>query len=168
MPSLVFTSPDRAIEIDYLRRAIESSKTWGEFRQRIGREEYVRLYKYVFFWPDEDDDLDEDMDEEEPEPTPDEDDDPEDIDEEDQEPADDAAFSSGDVPGYFDGDYPPWLAAEMDCYVPTEILQRFATLESSALNGDFYNIDITQREGILKALAEVGFTVEERQDLQFW
>jgi hypothetical protein len=42
--SLVFTSPDRAIEIDRLRRALETSETWGEFRQRIGPEAHAELF----------------------------------------------------------------------------------------------------------------------------
>jgi hypothetical protein len=54
--SLVFTSPARAIEIDRLRRAIETSETWGEFRRRIGPEAHADLYGDDFYDPDPDDD----------------------------------------------------------------------------------------------------------------
>jgi hypothetical protein len=136
LSSLVFTSFDRAIEVDRLHRAIESSKTWGEFGQKIGPKEYKRVRRALR--------------------------------QIDERPADDDAFSSECVPGFCDGDYPPWLAPEMDCYLPTDILKQFGTFESTTLNGSFYKIEIVQREAILEALADAGFTVEERQDLQFW
>jgi len=52
--SLVFTSPDRAMEIDRLRRAIETSETWGEFRRRIGPEAHADLYGKDFYDPEDD------------------------------------------------------------------------------------------------------------------
>lgn len=149
MSSLVFTSLDRAVEVNRLHRAIESSETWGDFRRKIGPDEYARLYEGAFDPPDPDED-------------------PEEIDEDRLEPADDEPFSSDNVPGYSDGDYPPWLATEINRYLPTDILQRFGRRDSSILNGAFYKIEITQREAILKALTDVGFTVEEREDLKFW
>jgi len=60
--SLVFTAPERAAEIDRLNRVIESSETWGEFRRKIGPEEYAKLYEDVFYKPEPDDDP-EDIDE---------------------------------------------------------------------------------------------------------
>jgi hypothetical protein len=147
MDSLVFTSLDRAIEIDRLHRAIQTSETWGEFRKRVGPEEYAALYDFYI-----------------PEP----DDDPEDIDESELEPADDAPFSSDSVPGYCDGDYPPWLAQEIHKHLPKEILRRFAKYESSVLNGPFYFIDTKHRDALVKELIDAGFTVEERKDLEFW
>jgi len=91
-----------------------------------------------------------------------------DIDASPVEPADDAPFNSSVVPGYCDGDYPPWLAQEMHSHLPTPILQQFAGAESSAINGSFYTINPTHRDAIVKALTDAGFTVEERADLKFW
>jgi hypothetical protein len=99
-------------------------------------------------------------------PEPDED--PKDIPQDEWEPADDAPFLAESVPGFCDGDYPPWLAQEMDRYLPGEILDRFAAEHSSVINGSFYSIDVTHREAVLKALADAGFTVQEREDLVFW
>ncbi len=150
MSSLVFTSLDRALEIDRLHRAIESSATWGEFRERIGAEEYGALFQNAFYTPGPDSPVEKDTDEDE------------------REPADDATFSSENVPGYSDGDYPPWLAQEMGRYLPKEILDRYATRGQSSVNGSFYQIEPRHREEIAKDLVKLGYTVEERTDLQFW
>jgi hypothetical protein len=145
--SLVFTSLDRAIEIDRLRRAIETSETWGEFRQRIGPEAHADLFGDDYYGPD---------------------DDPEDSDENPLESSSDALFNSDWIPGYGDGDYPPWLAQEMDKHVPPEILERYCSYHESVFNGEFYKIDPNHRNAIVKELTDVGFTVEERKDLEFW
>jgi hypothetical protein len=109
MASLVFTSLDRAIT---------SSKTWGEFRKKIGPEEYAALYQDRFYTPEPDDD-------------------PEDIDVDALEPSDDAPFNSDKVPGFTEGDYPPWLAQEIDEHLPREILERFAKYDSQCPESSF-------------------------------
>jgi hypothetical protein len=133
MDSLVFTSLDRAIEIDRLHRGIETSTTWGEFRKRIGPEEYAEFSRESFYTPQPDDD-------------------PEDIDESEREPSDDAPFRSDFVPGFCDGDYPPWLAQEMHRHVPREILNQFARENSSVLNGPFWEIELKDKDAMVKAL----------------
>jgi hypothetical protein len=147
--SLIFTSPERAVEIDRLRRALETSETWGEFRRRIGPEAHAELFGEDFYDPDPDDDS-------------------EDIDENPLEASADAPFNIEGVPLYGDGDWPPWLAQEMDKHVPPEILERYSTYEESVFNGPFYTIDPKYRDAIVKELTEVGFTVQEREDLEFW
>jgi len=147
--SIIITSRDRAIEIDRLRRAIETSETWGEFRQRIGPEAHEELFGEDFDDPDPDDDS-EDNNTNTPGASP------------------DAPFDSYEVPGYADGDYPPWLAQEMDKHLPPEILERYGNYHESVFNGPFYKIDPEHRNAIVKDLTEVGFTVEEREDLEFW
>ena len=147
--SLIFTSPERAVEIDRLRRALETSETWGEFRRRIGPEAHAELFGEDFYDPDPDDD-------------------PEDSDEDPLKASADAPFNVDWVPRYGDGDWPRWLAQEMDKHLPTEILERYATYEESVFNGPFYKIDPQHREAIVNELTDVGFTVEERTDLDFW
>ena|ERR1700688_146087 len=145
---LVFTSLDRALEIDRLQRALASA-TWGEFRRQIGAAEYARLFEEVFEKPPPDTDAEE-------------------LDKYELEPPDDAPFNSERVPGFSDGDYPPWLAAEMQCHLPASILQRFARYDSSVINGPFYRVMPENRDAIIKALVDAGYKVEERTDLQFW
>jgi hypothetical protein len=41
--TLVFASPDQAVEHDQIHRALVESKTWRQFRQRMPRKEYARL-----------------------------------------------------------------------------------------------------------------------------
>lgn len=53
--SLVFPSLDRAIEIDRLRRAIQTSETWGESRRRIDPEAHAELFGGGFYNPGPDD-----------------------------------------------------------------------------------------------------------------
>jgi len=143
--SLVFASPERARFIDQIHCAIVESSTWGEFRQRLPVGEYQNLFAEQFSS------------------------DPEIIAEDDsaREPADDEGFP-GDVPGYSDGDYPPWLAPEQGRYLPADVLKEFATREQSSLNGGFWRVDVSRLESIVERLASLGYQVERREDLKFW
>jgi hypothetical protein len=85
-----------------------------------------------------------------------------------REPEDDEPFSCDSLPGFSDGDYPPWLALELEHHLPNVILKRFATREFSFVSGPFYRIDAKHRDAILKALADSGLTQEKREDLVFW
>lgn len=117
---IVFAPPERAILVDQIHRAIGESTTWGEFRKRLPAGEYKKLYGERFSA------------------------DPEILAEADdaREPADDEPFSSECVPGFSDGDYPPWLAAEQDRCLPSSVLKEFATRESSFVSGSFWCFDI--------------------------
>ena len=85
-----------------------------------------------------------------------------------REPADEEPFTSDCVPGFSDGDYPPWLAPEEDSYLPSELLREFATQKDSFLNGGFWALDPARAELIVKKLQSLGYTVERRDDLNFW
>lgn len=141
---LVFAPPERALFIDQIHRAIEDSATWGEFRKRMPAGEYQRLYEDIYSS------------------------DPEVLaeDEDAREPRDDEPFSH-EVPGYSDGDYPPWLAQQQHRYLPRDVLEEFATEDSSALNGPFWRIDPARTELIVERLRGLGYKVERRDDLKF-
>jgi len=143
--ALVFAVPERAQFIDAIRRAIEESSTWGEFRLRLPAGEYQKLFEWQFSS------------------------DPQIIAEDDstREPADDDGFP-GDVPGYSEGDYPPWLAFEQGLYLPADVLKEFATREQSSINGSFWRIDDSRLESIIERLSRQGYQVERRPDLKFW
>lgn len=140
---LVFARPERAAEIDRIYHAMESA-TWGEFRRKMDPEEYARLLAVIF-------------------PA-----DPDALDGVSREPEDYEPFSCDSLPGFSDGDYPPWLALELDRHLPAAILERFATRQFSFVNGPFHRIEAEHRAAILKALTESGLTIEERDDLKFW
>lgn len=84
------------------------------------------------------------------------------------EPADTDEFDAESVPGYSDGDYPPWIATEQDLYLPEEVLGAFGVSSNSVLNGPFWTIDPSKRQQVLMALKAMGYELTEREDLQFW
>jgi hypothetical protein len=143
---LVFVPPERALYVDQLHRAIKESSTWGEFRKRLPAGEYQKLYEDQFS------------------------DDPAFIEEHEdaREPADNDGFSAECVPGYSDGDYPPWLAAEQGQYLPLEVLKEFSSRADSAINGSFWRLDATQVAAIVERLTNLGYKIEQRNDLKFW
>ena len=75
-------------------------------------------------------------------------------------PDEQGAFDSEQVPGYSDGDYPPWLQQEMINVLPVEILSRFGTRESTFLNGSYWAILNSAREDLCNALEEAGFDLD--------
>ena len=145
-PALVFAPPDVAVEVDRIHRAIEQSKTWGEFRQRMPTRAYTELYAGRFS------------------------DDPEVLAEDPDlaTPADGAPFSSSEVPGYCEGDYPLWIASVQERYVPLDLLRKHGTREDSSLNGSFWRVYSPHRDAILDALRARGYELSEREDLNFW
>jgi hypothetical protein len=143
---LVFASPERALYIDQIHRAIEESNSWGEFRKRLPAGEYHALFEGQFSTDPEEIEEDEDL----------------------REPDDDDGFTSECVPGYSDGDYPPWLAQEQGKYLPAEILEEFATREQSVINGGFWRVDAAWAQLIIERLTSLGYKIEEREDLKFW
>ena len=48
---------------------------------------------------------------------------------------DDDKFVPEAIPGWSDGDYPPWLQQEMDSVLPQQVLARFAEKKITAVNG---------------------------------
>jgi hypothetical protein len=143
---LVFAPPDRALYVDKIHRAIEESMTWGEFRKRLPAGEYQKLYEDRF--SDDPDILEESEDA--------------------REPADDEPFSAEYLPGYSDGDYPPWVAPEQGRYLPREVLKEFATRGNTSVNGSFWRLDTDQATSIVERLTNLGYKVERRDDLKFW
>ena len=140
---LVFVRPERAAAVDRMHRAMESA-TWGQFRRKMDPEEYARLLQVMLAAVTDA------------------------LDDVPREPEDHEPFSCDSLPGFSDGDYPPWLALELGCHVPAAVLKRFATREFSWVSGSFHRIDVKHRDAILKALADSGLTVEKREDLVFW
>jgi hypothetical protein len=143
---LVFAPRERALFVDQLHRAIKESTTWGEFRKRMPAGEYQRLYEDIF---SSDPDVIAEG-------------------EDAREPADKEPFTSDCVPGYSDGDYPPWLAQEQDLYLPSELLREFATRADTFINGSFWRLDPKNVALVVERLRVLGYQAERREDLKFW
>lgn len=76
-------------------------------------------------------------------------------------------FTAEQLPGYCDGDYPPWLQAEMDLILPISFLEKHGKRESTSLNGSFWMISREALETVLNALFYSGYDVSEASDLEF-
>jgi hypothetical protein len=135
---LVFAEPERAKHIARVHHALESSRTWGEFKRKLPSEEYDYIVSVMFDYA------------------------------EDQWPNDSAPFNSEDVPGYCDGDYPAWLQQKVDECVPEEILDKYAENLETTLNGNYYHIEGSDEEAICRDLRALGFQVIRREDLYFY
>lgn len=90
------------------------------------------------------------------------------LEEEDEEvPPMDSSFDVSMVPGFDQGDYPPWLQTEIALHVPRDILDRYGRLESSVLNGAFWVVEAGQLDAMIEALRTRGFEVKRVEDLPF-
>jgi hypothetical protein len=90
----------------------------------------------------------------------------------DHEPADlpvaGDEFNAEQVPGFSDGDFPPWLAPDMDRWIPRDLLSDFGRRTVTAVNGSFWQIPEGRAEAMAEALRGRGYVVERREDLRFW
>jgi len=77
-------------------------------------------------------------------------------------------FDSESVPGYCDGDYPAWLQQEMHEHVPAEILRRFATRQSTFLNGSYWHIDQERLAELIVVLEGLGYEVRDGSSMGTW
>ena len=133
---VVFADPERAAYIAKIHEAINSSRTWGDFKAAMPPEEYFDIVSAY-----------EDQDEAIPDPS--------------------MAFSSENVPGWSDGDYPPWLQKEMETILPKSILEQFGERQSTFLNGDFWLIPENNMADVCAALEAQGWQLELAQNLKF-
>ena len=134
---LVIAPRDRARLVARLHAAINSSSTRGEFRRAASRDSYSEIIRDAF----------DDQGERRPKSTD--------------------AFTGEQVPGWSDGDYPPWLQREMHTCVPIDILKMFGRLESTYVNGSYWHIAEAQASAACAALLEAGFGIEHAPDLPF-
>lgn len=79
-----------------------------------------------------------------------------------------APFSSSVVPGFCDGDYPPWLQTEMKGVLPSNVIESFGRQVPTFINGWYVHFDQGLAARIVAMLESRGFEVVERGDLMFW
>ena len=141
MESLVFAPPKVAMRVSRIHKAL-SSETWGEFQSLMPKEDFLSLLESLCShgWGE--------------------------------------LFSIPDAeerfeaevicPAFVEGDYPDWLQAKQDLWLPGEILKHWGTSEASNFNGDFWIIDVSGEESIVNKLEDLGIGVERRDDLRFY
>jgi hypothetical protein len=76
-------------------------------------------------------------------------------------------FDAEQVPGWSDGDYPPWLQKEMSQLLPRSLLEKVGTLQETAINGSYWHIPAERIPEMIQHLAELGFHVTEADALEF-
>ncbi len=135
---LVFAEPKRAAFVARLHAAIQASQTWAEFRAAMPRREYARIVRAAF----------DDVGEPRPKGTD--------------------LFSGESVPGWSDGDYPPWLQLELGRLLPASVLNKFGKREDTWVNGSFWLIPEANLLGVCAALNTFGWELESAQDLLFY
>ena len=143
--AVVFATRADAEHVSAINRALFEAETWGEFRRLLPGGEWDTIAEMLGDCPDDDDDADEMCHWE----------------------RDDEPFSVDNIPGVGDGDYPPWLQADMDSVIPEDILERYGKRESSVLNGPFWEIPPSNLEPLVDELRAQGFVVEPADDLEF-
>jgi len=135
---LVFAEPGTALYIDTLHCAM-GARTWGEFRKLMPEDEYQEIVARQYEYSGE----------------------PELV------PADEDEFDSAIVPGYHDGDYPPWLQQDMESVLPDDIVKEYGTIVSTMLNGNYLSIPPECEQQVVAALKKHGYIVERKDDVRF-
>ena len=135
---LVFADPSDALYIDTLNQALRAS-TWGEFRKLMPEDQYEEIVSSQYEY----------------------------IGEPELVPSDEYAFDSAIVPGYHDGDYPPWLQKDMESVLPDDIAEEYGTIVSTMLNGNYLSLPSEYEHQIVDSLKRQGYVVKRRDDLSF-
>jgi hypothetical protein len=112
-----------------------SSKTWGEFARRMPADDLQDVISWF-------------------------------IEDERDVPSDDEKFVPEFLPPpYFDGDWPDWAEQKMLQWVPASILQKYATMMPTAINGSYPILDVSRKPEIVAAMEEAGFDCREDEKL---
>lgn len=129
----MFAERDRAVRVAQIRHAIEESSTWGEFRRGLPAGEWEDRIQVYF-----------DAAEEEP-------------------PVDDAPFTSDDVLGYGEGDYPEWLLQVQLEWFPKELIEKYGgNVGDTVHNGPPLDLPADKADAIAEDLRALGHTLERR------
>lgn len=156
--SLVFIPMKEAKRLSAIYAAVESARTWGEFRRMLPDGVYSEIIKTMI---ENDRGFDEfyvNWIEEHPDGTRAE------ACREYQKlpfherlPEERDPFDSADIPGLCDGDWPDWPHQEMLNWVPTAIQQTYGQRGESRLNGPFLTFRPEDESAIVEAFSELGY-----------
>ena len=77
-------------------------------------------------------------------------------------------FDAEQVPGWREGSYPTWLQQEMAHVLPSQVLEKYGSLQSTWVNGAYWHIPASQEAEVVEALTALGFKLEKVDNLYFW
>jgi hypothetical protein len=70
--------------------------------------------------------------------------------------------------GYLDAEYPRWLQADQDFWLPEEFLEKWGKQESGFTSGGFWTFETIKEREIVADLKALGYLVTRRDDLNFY
>lgn len=129
--SVVFAPEHRALWVAAIWAAIDSAATWADLAARLPGHELEQVLWMGF--------------DQQGECRP--------------EPAD--PFSTDVLPGFCDGDYPPWLATEMAACLSTEFCETFGTRVDTVLNGSVWRFTALKLPEMTSQLQDYGWQLSE-------
>ncbi len=159
---LVFARRSEADQLCACYNALRTAQTWGEFRSLVGAEVYDEVIEYMgFYFEGTITDFAafyEELIHSRPDTTP------EQAREEylklpygERLPEDNDPLSSYPVPGIDDHDWPAWPAQQMLDWVPKEIQEKYGSMESTRLNGEYLTLNPRNERKITAAFRRAGY-----------
>ena len=85
----------------------------------------------------------------------------------DEEPSPKKPFASEGVPGFCDGDWPPWLQQEILQVLPPPLARKYVEAERSCINGIYYRIKQSDLPELFRELDERGIHAVHAPQLDF-
>jgi hypothetical protein len=85
----------------------------------------------------------------------------------DEVPGPDEPFEFEAVPGYCDGDWPPWLQKEIVRVLPPPLVRKYAEASMTLINGVYFHIRQEDLPELLRKLESRGIRATHEPDLQF-
>ena len=82
-------------------------------------------------------------------------------------PGPDEPFDSQGVPGFCDGDWPPWLQKEILHVLPPPLVLKYAEASVTLINGVYFHIKQEDLPELLRELESRGIRATHESDLQF-
>lgn len=140
---IVLAPPRLARYVSRIHDAINTSRTWAEFRVALPPGEYVAIMEYMVEHGTSMRGL----------------------------PAPNSPFNPEILPGYLDGDYPMWLQQEMSNYLDMlvlDVVERLAILESTPEHGSYLFIPPAAIDQLEEELYELGYELQHAPDLLFY
>src|SRR5215204_1723997 len=121
--ALVFAEAQDARRVDRIWHALNTAKTWGQFKRLLPTSEHEQF--------------------------------------EDCDAHEDDAFDGLDYTA--EGDYPDWLQAQMEMFIPADLLARFGECLDTPLNGSFWSLPSRFETEIVAGLEGRGYRVFKRE-----
>lgn len=85
----------------------------------------------------------------------------------DEVPGPDEPFDVVDVPGFCDGDWPPWLQKEIPRVLPPPLVKRYAKAGMTSINGVYFHIRQEDLPALLAELERRGIHAVHAPELRF-